>query len=150
MQRILRGRLTFTPRTSVITGEVDGYDFGCATRFDKLFTGVAVERPAGIDEGYLGSEGIGREDTHDGDYGRLLESVFWKRVGVPEAKFRPGPLSAGSVIGVLLPEGIGALSRERDRAPPSSYPPESAFAPHLSSVPRRAQTVTAWSHSPPH
>ena len=35
LQRIVHGRLTFTPRTNVITGEVDGYDFGGQTRFDK-------------------------------------------------------------------------------------------------------------------
>jgi hypothetical protein len=45
LQRILRGRLTFTPRMHVITGEPDGYDFTGPTRFDKLFTGIAVETP---------------------------------------------------------------------------------------------------------
>jgi hypothetical protein len=50
---------------------------------DKLFTGIAVERPAGVDEGPLGSEGIGPEDTFDGDYGRLLEQVYVKGVASP-------------------------------------------------------------------
>src|SRR5260221_14548388 len=70
LQRILRGRLTFTPRVNPISGEVDGYDFAGPTRFDKLFTGIAVERPRTLDPNDLaGSEGIGPEDTGDGDYG---------------------------------------------------------------------------------
>ena len=43
LQRILRGRLTFTPRQNPLTGEPDGYDFTGPTRFDKLFTGIAVD-----------------------------------------------------------------------------------------------------------
>ena len=31
-----------------ISGEADGYDFSGPTRFDKLFTGIAVETPAWI------------------------------------------------------------------------------------------------------
>ncbi len=83
LQRILRRRLTFTPRVHVLTGEPDGYDFEGPTRFDKLFTGIAVERPKGEDVGTLGSEGIGPEDTFDGDYGRLLEQVYVKGVSSP-------------------------------------------------------------------
>ena len=74
LQRILRGRLTFTPHVNPISGEIDGYDFAGPTRFDKLFTGIAVERPAGEDC-ITGAEGIGPEDTFDGDYGRLLDRV---------------------------------------------------------------------------
>jgi hypothetical protein len=66
LQRILRGRLTFNPRA-----DGQGYDFSGPTRFDKLFTGIAVERPAWIPAGGPGH--IGPEDTFDGDYGRLLE-----------------------------------------------------------------------------
>jgi hypothetical protein len=74
LQRILRGRLTFTPHLHVLTGEPDGYDFEGPTRFDRLFTGVACPCPWTTDDtGPLGSEGIGPEDTFDGDYGRLLE-----------------------------------------------------------------------------
>ena len=75
LQRILRGRLTFTPHINPVSGEVDGYEFEGPTRFDKLFTGIACERPKGIDTGSLGCEGIGPEDTFDGDYGRLLEQA---------------------------------------------------------------------------
>jgi hypothetical protein len=82
LQRILRGRIVFTLRRNPISGDVDGYDFEAPTRFDKLFTGIAVERPAGIDEGPLGNEHIGPEDTFDGDYGRLLERAYRKSVEV--------------------------------------------------------------------
>jgi hypothetical protein len=85
LQRILRGRLTFTPRRNPISGELDGYDFEGPTRFDKLFTGIAVERPAGLDNAPLGCEGIGPEDTFDGDYGRLLERAY----GTRESRFVP-------------------------------------------------------------
>ena len=47
LRRVLRGRIVFSPR-----GE--GYDFRCETRFDKLFTGVAVERPSWAPEGGTG------------------------------------------------------------------------------------------------
>jgi hypothetical protein len=73
LQRILKGRITFTPIIDGLGLGQTGYDFTAPTRFDKLFTGIAVERPGGVDEGPLGSEGIGPEDTFDGDYGRLLD-----------------------------------------------------------------------------
>jgi hypothetical protein len=67
LQRVLRGRLTFTPRA-----DGQGYDFSGPTRFDKLFSRVAVERPAWLPTGGVPGH-IGPEDTFDGDYGRLLE-----------------------------------------------------------------------------
>ncbi|MCU1381814.1 MAG: hypothetical protein JWL71_511 [Acidobacteria bacterium] len=78
LQRILRGRLTFTPRVHVLTGEPDGYDFAGPTPFDKLFTGIAVETLPWVKEytGRTGAEGIGPEDTFDGDYGRLLDRAY--------------------------------------------------------------------------
>ena len=66
-----------------VTGEVDGYDFEAPTRFDKLFTGIAVERPVGVDEGPLGSEGIGPEDTSMVTTGGCSKGVSRKRGGVP-------------------------------------------------------------------
>ena len=67
LQRVLRGRITFTPKFG-------GYEFEAETRFDKLFTGVTVERPPWLVAGDTrGIEHIGPEDTFDGDYGRLLE-----------------------------------------------------------------------------
>ena len=68
LQRILRGRITFTPRGQ-------GYRFVAPTRFDKLFSGIVVPRPAFIPTGNRGAEHIGPEDTFDGDYGRLLARV---------------------------------------------------------------------------
>ena len=73
LQRVLRGRITFTPSG-------DGYTFEAATRFDKLFTGIVVERPAFLARGNRGAEHIGPEGTFDGDYGRLLE-----RIAVPRS-----------------------------------------------------------------
>ena len=75
LQRVLRGRVIFTP-------EGTGYTFKADTRFDKLFTGIVVERPAFIKDGTAmfnnenGSVPIGPEDTFDEDYGRLLEQAF--------------------------------------------------------------------------
>jgi hypothetical protein len=75
--RVLRGRLTFTPHVSPVTGEVDGYDFEGPTRFDKLFTGIASPRPGLLDPTDLfGTEDIGPEGTFGGSYGRLLDRVF--------------------------------------------------------------------------
>ena len=93
LQRILRGRLTFTLRRNEVSGEVDGYDFEGPTRFDKLFTGIAVERPKDLNPKDLsGTEDIGPEDTFEGDYGRLLERVYVKGVASP-----PGFGAAGNV-----------------------------------------------------
>jgi hypothetical protein len=76
LQRVLQGRITFTPRA-----EGDGYDFSAPTRFDKLFTGLAVRVPAHISIGDLtGTERIRPEDTIDADYGALLERVNGKGV----------------------------------------------------------------------
>ena len=66
LQRVLRGRITFTPKCG-------GYEFEAPTRFDKLFLGVAVETEREVT--YEGTEHIGPEDTFDADYGRLLEAV---------------------------------------------------------------------------
>jgi len=57
-------RVMFTPRVNPVSGEPDGYDFEGPTRFDKLFTGIAVERPKSLDSNDLsGTEDIGPEDT---------------------------------------------------------------------------------------
>lgn len=75
LQRVLRGRIVFTP-----VGE--GYTFEAPTRFDKLFSGIVVPRPAFIPTGNRGAEHIGVEDTFDGDYGRLLERATGAGNGV--------------------------------------------------------------------
>ena len=66
LQRVLRGRITFTPKCG-------GYEFEAPTWFAKLFLGVAVETKREVS--YAGTEHIGPEDTFDADYGRLLEAV---------------------------------------------------------------------------
>jgi hypothetical protein len=77
LQRILIGRLTFSPRRNEVSDEIDGYDFERQTRFDGLFTGIAVDRPKNMDPHDLtGTEDIGPEDTREGDYGRLLERAY--------------------------------------------------------------------------
>ena len=48
LQRVLRGRITFTPKCG-------GYEFEAPTRFDKLFLGVAVEIPADMEVSYAGT-----------------------------------------------------------------------------------------------
>ncbi|MGH9140611.1 MAG: hypothetical protein ACRD2I_05660 [Vicinamibacterales bacterium] len=78
LQRILRGRLTFTPRA-----DGRGYDFSAPTRFDRLFTGIACEVPAYIKaKAKRRCEFTEREDTFDGDYGRLLEGAYESSVKV--------------------------------------------------------------------
>ena len=91
LQRILRGRLTFTPRLHPLSGEPDGYDFVGPTLFDKLFTGIAVETPAWIkaSKRRRGFEDTTPEDTFDGDYGRLLDQAAQEarvRDGVPNQR----------------------------------------------------------------
>ena len=77
LQRVLRGRITFTP-----TGDGAGYDFDTPTRFDKLFTGIVAPTPSWMAaEAAKGKptrrslEHIGPADTWDGDYGKLLENA---------------------------------------------------------------------------
>jgi site-specific DNA recombinase len=79
LQRILRGRLTFTPRLNPVSGEPDGYDFEGPTRFDKLFSGIAVERPTSLASSDIASEHYGADETFDGDYGRLLEAAAMRK-----------------------------------------------------------------------
>jgi hypothetical protein len=75
LQRILRGRLTFTLRR-----DRRGYDFSRPTRFDKLFTGVTcAPTPSWVAVGdRRGLEDTTPENTFDGDYGRLLERAYEK------------------------------------------------------------------------
>jgi hypothetical protein len=68
LQKVLDGRIVFTPRA-----DGRGYDFACPTRFDRLFQGVAVERPGWLQDGARGREHITRQDTRDADYAELLE-----------------------------------------------------------------------------
>ena len=72
LQRVLQGRITFTPRPG------GGLDFTAATRFDRLFAGVVVPMPAWLAakaDNREGTEHIGPDDTPDSDYGKLLEQA---------------------------------------------------------------------------
>ena len=83
LQRVLRGRIVFTP-------EGAGYLFTAPTRFDKLFTGIMAPMPAFLaGETATGAAHIPPQDTFDADYGRLLEQaaqgcVKWG--GVPNVR----------------------------------------------------------------
>jgi site-specific DNA recombinase len=85
LQRVLRGRITFTPVGN-------GYRFTAPTRFDKLFTGVASPRPAWMPTTVDSSPGVTAADTLDGDYGRVLaraaERILGKGLASP-AGFEP-------------------------------------------------------------
>jgi hypothetical protein len=78
LQRVLCGRLTFTPRE-----DGAGYDFSGPSRFDRLFTGIASPRPSFIANDATGTEDIEASDTSDADYGPLLEQVYAKGVSSP-------------------------------------------------------------------
>jgi hypothetical protein len=81
LQRILRGRLTFWPRAD------GGYDFAGPTRFDRLFTGIAVEQPAWIPTVAIGTEDIRPEDTPDVEYEELQRGA--ERAPVGDKGWRP-------------------------------------------------------------
>jgi len=79
LQHVLQGRLTFTPRPNG-----DGYDFSGPTRFDRLFSGIVVGRPAFLPSGNTtGTDHIEPGDTLDRDYGRLLERAIGKGLASP-------------------------------------------------------------------
>lgn len=92
LQRVLRGRLTFTPRADGC-----GYDFEGPTRFDKLFSGMACKPLAAatfddlVRNAGRGTERIGVEDVPDADYGRLLEAAAMRKGwrARPELNRRP-------------------------------------------------------------
>jgi len=73
IQRIVQGRITFTPTQSPFGKEIDSYVFEAPTRFDKLYCGVATPRPVFVAPGgTAGREGIKSGEGFE-DYGRLLE-----------------------------------------------------------------------------
>jgi hypothetical protein len=74
-------------RAAIESVEPDGYEFEGPTRFDKLFTGLAVERPKSLVLGdRTGCEHI--SPPFDDDYGRLLDRVYVKGSTSP-AGFEP-------------------------------------------------------------
>jgi hypothetical protein len=86
LQRVLRGRIVFTPSGN-------GYDFAAPTRYDKLFTGVASPRPSFIRrDDRTGLEDIRAITETEGDCGRLLERIHGCNVccrSLPNASASP-------------------------------------------------------------
>jgi hypothetical protein len=72
LQRIIVGRIRFTPRPASAYEEPGGYDFEARTRFDKLFAGVAAPQLSDGSD-LTGTDNITRAETWDADYARLLE-----------------------------------------------------------------------------
>jgi hypothetical protein len=119
LQRILRGRITFTLRA-----DGSGYDFDAPTRFDKLFSGVAVTRPAFVVEGDVrGTEHITDADTTDVDYGELLEKAAGKCLASP-AGSTTYSTSGNDGKCLASPTGFAASGarREEDSGGMATYP----------------------------
>ena len=99
MQRIVRGRITFTPHVNPVSGAVDGYDFSAPTRFDRLFTGMSTVVPAGLNpHDRTGKEKMGVTPSLD----RFLGAVpSLKKVVAPAAggrnSYEPGPGAASEL-----------------------------------------------------
>jgi hypothetical protein len=106
LQRVLRGRIVFTP-----SGE--GYTFECPTRFDKLFSGVVVKGPAFIEPGNTGWAHLGPEDTFDADYGQLLEAVCNYGLGSSSPTVAPEMCSVHAAAGGVALRGWGLGGRLR-------------------------------------
>ena len=83
LQRVIRGRITFTPRA-----DGQGYDFTAPTRFDKLFTGIAAPRPAWLPTADVPGH-IGVADLPDEDYGQLLDRAVYGLGLASPAGFEP-------------------------------------------------------------
>jgi hypothetical protein len=98
LQRVLRGRIVFTPRGK-------GYTFEAPTRFDKLFSGIVADRPKFIPHGNCGAEHIGSEDTFDGDYGRLLEGAHKLAMAPSVGKRGTSPTGTGR-LWTIVREGL--------------------------------------------
>jgi hypothetical protein len=64
-----------------------------------------VERPAGLDAGVTSAEGIGPEDTFDGDYGRLLDRAYEKRVKVGTSPTGVVPEWSRAILGEVPAAG---------------------------------------------
>jgi site-specific DNA recombinase len=96
IQRIIKGRITFTPRA-----DGQGYDFEAETRFEKLFSGVAIPRPVWVPTDATGTEHIRAEDTCDEDYGALLAAVLASTLKGKRARRDLNPRPTGSKPGAL-------------------------------------------------
>ena len=110
LQRIVVGRITFTPHVASEWEMPGGYDFEARTRFDKLFAGVAA--PVLADGRDLtGTEGITRADTFDADYARILERAQKRLENRDEKGWRPRTDCAGCYRAVPPVFGSGHAIR---------------------------------------
>jgi len=104
LQRIIVGRIQFTPRPTNDWEVAGGYDFEARTRFDKLFAGVAAPQLSDGSD-LSGTEGMTRANTFDADYARILERAQ-KRLenresesrGINGTKSDPATKSPGSSV----------------------------------------------------
>ena len=70
LQRVLKGRITFTPRR-----DGDGYDFRADTRFNGLFAGIVIPDPE-----FGQRKGLEHlTEAMDRDYGQLLDDVLTRK-----------------------------------------------------------------------
>jgi hypothetical protein len=133
LQRVLDGRVTFTPRR-----KGDGYDFSASTRFDRLFAGVVIPPPDGdysdlVKHAGKGTERIDRRrDTLEGDYADGLERATEALKQKPQKSSKKR-----NVKGDSSPTGFGAASAARSGAlqtgrplGPNTRPPGEWFVPN--------------------
>lgn len=103
------GRIVFTPIEDEAFGR--GYTFKAPTRFDKLFSGIAVPVPdIWKDEGPVGTEDIRPDETWDVDYGQLLERAVRRLTNRTEVASPPG---FGGTLPVLTLSFTGELDHRR-------------------------------------
>jgi hypothetical protein len=106
LQRVIRGRITFTPTQAVVCSEggvfpfQPGYEFEAPTRFDKLFSGTAIKLPATAP--YTGQPTPEYACVEDADYGALLERAQGGREYVPNGK--PGAVLSSRRV--VSPHGV--------------------------------------------
>jgi DNA invertase Pin-like site-specific DNA recombinase len=133
LQRVIQGRITFTPTKTVVCtpGGVHlahpGYEFQAPTRFDKLFTGTAIKVPASAPYSGDVPEMTFAEDA---DYGAMLERAY-------------GNGGQRAIIGV--PNGIRTrvLALKGIRRPFSCRSAPVRFAPQVSANQHRFNDFNA-------
>jgi hypothetical protein len=93
LQRLLRFRLTFTPRA-----DGTGYDFSGPLASTSSSAGLWHLGPRGCRSGDTSGTGhIGPEDTFDGDYGRLLDAAFARKGSCARRESNPRPTGSKPV-----------------------------------------------------
>jgi site-specific DNA recombinase len=75
IERVIDGRITFTPLVDELGIGQTGYTFEARTRYHKLFVGIATPMPRTGEDDRTGLDDIG-ETRLERDYGRLLENAL--------------------------------------------------------------------------